>query len=70
MSGKLTFTKTERFLPYLGAYYWHDAAQELGNFSSLVGGMGYRMSRYLTVEGGYAGGKARNVFWLQSHITY
>ena len=69
VSGKLTFTKTGRFLPYLGAYYWHDSAQELGNFSSLGGGLGYRMNRFLTVEGGYSRANSRNVFWFQSHIT-
>lgn len=57
VSGKLTFTKTGRFLPYLGAYYRHDSAQELGNFSSLVGELGYGMSRCLTDEDSYAGGK-------------
>ncbi len=70
VSGKLTFTKTGRFTPYLGAYYWHDTTQELGNFSSLGGGLGYKMNRYLTVEGGYSRGNSRNVFWLQSHIAF
>jgi hypothetical protein len=68
--GKLTYTRAGNFLPYVGAYYWHDSAQELGDFHSVVVGLGYRLSQHLSLEGGYARGNGRDIFWLQSHTSF
>ena len=54
----------------MGAYYWHDGAQELGQFNSVLAGLGYKLTSHLTVEGGYARGNARNIFWMQSHVNF
>lgn len=70
MYGKMTLTRFGRFVPYVGAYYWHDTAKELGQFQSFLVGTNYRLTQHLNIEGGYARGNTRNVFWLQSHVTF
>ena len=68
--GKLTLTKLGRYTPYVGAYYWHDSAQELGQYHSLLAGLSYKISSHVSIEGGYARGNTRNIFWMQSHVTF
>ena len=68
--GKLAFTRTGRFLPFLGAYYWRDASQELGRFNCLQAGVGYRLNTHLSLEGSYARGDRRDLFAFQSHIVF
>jgi len=68
--GKLTYTRAGNFMPYVGAYYWHDGAQELGTYHSVVVGLGYRVSQHLGLEGAYARGNGRNIVWFQSHVTF
>jgi hypothetical protein len=67
--GKLSYSRAGRFVPYVGAYTWHDRAQETGNFRSLVLGLNYKLTERLSLEGGLARGDNRNVYWLQSHVT-
>lgn len=68
--GKFIFTKAGRFLPYVGAYYWHDSAQELGDFRSLVAGLGYKLTPAITLETGYMRKTGGDGFWLQSHVNF
>lgn len=68
--GKLAYTRAGNFMPYVGAYYWHDGAQELGTYHSVVVGLGYRVSQHLALEGAYARGNGRNIVWFQSHVTF
>lgn len=68
--GKLTFTRMGRIEPYIAAYYAGDQANELSNFRSVLGGVNYHITRAMALEGGYARANRRNVFWLQSHVTF
>lgn len=68
--GKLALTRMGKFVPYVGAYYWRDTAQEFGQFSSALVGMGYKLTPSFALEGAYARASGRNVFWFQSHVTY
>jgi hypothetical protein len=68
--GKLTWTELGRWAPYLGLYYWHDAAGELGNFKSAVGGAAYRVTPLLSLEPNFARTGDRSVYWIQAHLEY
>lgn len=68
--GKLTFKNLGNWSPYLGAYYWHDAAQELGNFRSAVVGLDFHVSPNLTLGAAYARANSRDVFWVQKRTHF
>lgn len=59
-----------KFQPFIGAYYWHDPAAMLGNFSSLLGGVNYQLTPTLALEAGVGGTNQRGVFWLQTHTKF
>lgn len=68
--GKLIFKNLGNWSPYLGAYYWHDAAQELGNFRSAVVGLDFHVSPHLTLGAAYARANTRDVFWIQKRTNF
>jgi len=70
VSTKLAFTRFGNFTPYMGIYYWGDKAQELGGFRSWLTGLNVRLNRFLTLDGTYARSDSRNIFCVQTHLSF
>lgn len=56
--------------PYVGAYYGHDVADEMGELRSCVLGVEIDAMPHLVLEPGVGRASGRNVWWAQAHVTF
>jgi hypothetical protein len=56
--------------PYVGLYYGHDTADEMGELRSAVIGVELDAGPYLMVEPGYGRASGRNVWWLSARLSF
>ncbi|MBM3495388.1 MAG: hypothetical protein FJX72_13860 [Armatimonadetes bacterium] len=56
--------------PYLGAYYGHDTADEMGELRSAVIGMEIDAGPNLMLDPGYGRASGRHVWWLSAKLSF
>ena len=56
--------------PYVGAYYGHDEADEMGDLRSGVVGIEIDVTPNLMVEPGLGRASGRNVWWVTAHASF
>lgn len=68
--GKLSFSGCGLWTPYVGSYWWHDKAGELGRFSSGLIGVDYQLTQISAIGTGIGRANGRNVFWFESKTAF